>query len=894
MTENYSIRLEGTGTQDDLVIDDIATANININESAMSDFSAVVPKTPEARQYLQQTIYFEDDITSDIVWYGTLESWEESETGVETNLAGRGPLLEEKQDTAEYTFNSRFADDALEEYVNTESITDFSLVFFDRDERVKDTSPTNTGAGTTGTVENQVTLPTSETFTDWEIYVKYNEELTSSTVGVSDTSGGADESTTVTEDATEFGHTELTTTSATSAPYVYVDIPTSSAEIVHIVAIPSDSSQRYIISEEVNGDVLSGIQTLAEIAGYRFGPKDYNAIDTTGDTHIIFPIGYETAEPDWRILDANRASDYSGYANKVTVRGAADGSGGYYSVTVKDQDEIDLVGRTISRYDKRVDLSTDTECRAVAKTTLSEALQNRGESGSLTTTIPSAGADISVGAVTPVSVWNETFNDGGMVGTDALYYQKKDDATPYVITDDDVDYSGGQYQFSMTVYPDLTRTTHDVTIMSLTDEVEMLVLSPDGTITFNPPASGVSISSDAGVIDNQTTQTITVKYGGDEADATNPDTATLKVDGEVVAYQSNVSSTINTGQKLYIGNRNRVSDQISEWRVGSGTSIIGTFDSDSYDSTNGEFTNFADTPSGALNEDSTDWNYIQPAAYREGVEATANNSGTFSVPNSAETEISTGVLSVASWVKGDGAGYIVESGGTSTTDEGYNVLWTGGSVEANVSYGSTYQSTVTSSTLDFTSWHHVAVVFDNTSATIRIIVDGEVDTEVTGLDGLNGSDILSGQPVSILARDTTGTFQIDELRMWDREATLTEAGTLAELGPNYDDVLRGGLDDFHYYDGTLTTTYEEPSYIRSNAKLYYEFDDDTTPQTALDSAGTYTGTINEVDYGAVKAPPREMSYNFVDDVTAGVKFDIAGRVDTELADVRENLENVKR
>lgn len=882
MATDYSIRFEGTGTQNDLLVDDIISAEVNLTETAMSDFSASIPKDDSLRDYLQQPVVFEDDFTGETVWYGTLEQWNEGETDIAANVSGRGPLLAEKQSSTEVTYTSAFADDTLEQYVNTYGTTEFQFETSDQDVRVKDTTITNDGEGATGTFENQVQIPAyqDKQFTEWEIAVKYAEPKTSSTVGVSDTAGGADETTTLSEDEArdEWIHTGLTAAGETGTPYVYVDIDSSSNNIVHIVAFPSDSSQRYIVSEKVNGDVLSGIQSLAEIAGYRFGPLNYNNRGTSNPTHLMFPIGYETGEPEWRVLDANRATDFSGYANKVTVRGAQK-NGTYYSATVEDDEEIALINKEIEKYEKRVDLESNAECRAVAKTMLSSSVQNRGESGDLVTTIPTEKSNVPIGATTPLSVWNETFNDGGMVGPDALYFQQKDSATERVRTNS-WDDSASTYSISVNIYPHLDELNRDAYIFSNDYAPEFLVLEQDGTLRATNPA-GASTSTTIvaeEIIENRTTQTITLTLDGSSFQ--------MQVDGEIVASTSTSEGYVMDPDGQVFGNRHRDTFRDDGFRVATNGTVNLTWDEVS--ESGGVFQNYGESYSVDTTELDTNWTKLNPgsSAYREGVSTSGTSTGPrFEIAHDASLDIGTGDLSAATWFKIDSTSteyFLIEKGGFNATTEGWCLTVRNGDLFLEVSDGSTQESHTIATGLSADTWYHTGFAIDNSQSLVEGYLNGV--KELSATYGFAGTDVSNSNQSLSMLNTLTGGEQVamDETRVWLDFKQAPDFELLSSLGPVYSDVFRGGIDEIKFDNGLNGTT------------TYYPLDFDESPDTAVDTVGGFDALIYNVEYAAVSAPTREITYSFSNDVTANVKFDIQGRIDTELANVRVNVENIKQ
>lgn len=900
MATDYEIHFGGIEESAGLIVDDIISASINITETALSDFSATIPKTPEARQYVQQGVYFYNQNLNEVVWFGYLEQWEQSETDLETTISGRGPLLQDSQESVNVVIESEFAEIALDSFT-ANSTEQFEFIPRETDDRDVLEPPSNSSAVSSTTLENQLNLATSETYTEWEIFVKYDSEQPQSVVGISDTSGGADETTTITEDATEFGHTRLTTANPTANPYVYVDVD-STYDIVKIVGFPIKSPHRYIISEEIDGTVLEGIQTLSEIAGYRFSPQDYSASGIGGEERFIqFPIGYKSAAPDWRIFDANRATDYSDYFNRVVVRGEKRDDGTRASATVQDDEEIAITGVTLTRVDRRIDLETDPECLSVAKTILDNAVQNRGESGSLKTSIPTNRVDNIIGANAPIAVWSNSFFDGGLTGTDALAFgeEASTDAVPKFQSDSWRDESGF-WQIEINVFPELNKMNHETTLFSVDYETEWVTISPDGSISVTNPygaGEGTTVSAPAGTLQNQTTHSLRIEWNANS-------TFLIEVDDTVVASTTDTDGGYTVPSAgLYLGNRNRTSPRANSHRVYDDSVILLTLDEASYNSASGLFSNYAfDSSMPAATEDKSFWTHttVPSGAYREAV-STDNTGYTLRMSHADSNgrfDIGTNTLSFSCWYYVDVNGsatdnFIVNKGGVNSEGWAIDVEDTtptlylhNGTSGTNLSlnYDSSQDTTVIQETGE---WHHLTVNIDNTNGTVESFIDGErlLNTTTAILDG---SDISNTQDLLIgrLGNTTdTNEFRFDEIRLYDgRLLTQAEHETLFGTGAPYDDNFVGGVDEFIWRSGDLSRDH------------YFKFDDSETPNTAFEEieGGNFDASLQAVDYAAVQAPIREISYNFFGNAEADVKFDIAGRVDTELANVRGDVENIKR
>lgn len=876
------------------VIEDLYSGTINVNESGISDFTFTIPKTGYSRDLIQKTIYLSNaDRVDEILWQGTVETWEENETALEVTLSARGPLLRDKQEFINTTQTDIFADDALE-VATSAANEDFEIIRKDVDTRVKDTSPTNNGSNVDNiTVENQVITNTTREFTKWEVYVKYNEPLSTSTVGISDSSGGADDSSTITIDGnsdptTDFAHGGLETANPTSNPYTYIDIDATSTEIDYIVAFPTTSSQAYIFSEEFEGTKLENIQKFAEIAGYRFSPQSFNPYDTNTDRYITFPIGYEVEAPNWRILDITRSSDYTNYANQVTLRG--DNS---TEVTITDSDEVDTVGRTINRYVRRDDVTSSAQARAIARNILSNVVQNRGESGSLTTTLPESDSnsedydiDTIVGANTLIPVWGDSFKDGGSTGTNYLSFNEQS-GIPRV--ENFSWYAGSEIsRFTFDIYPELNEiSNHPRYLISLDSNNAALKIRQDGALIFDEEGTTNTIISDSGAVSNEVTQTIYVEY-----DNVNK-SIRVEVDGNFVmsgSFSNNITVDPDT---LWLGNKRRGVNEYVE--VDSGLQAHYSFDKNTYEY-DGTATSFRstvgyhllDTIDGTETEGNEfSFNPPSESAYRDSLYFETSEG--FSIQDKPEFDLGTGDASIAvSFSDIDKTGTsndnltVWQKGEAYSTNIGYSVYFDGSDLDLKlaISDGSTnsvYTLAVNGTDYTKSEWNHLVVNIDRDGSATTFINGTQVSqhdiTEWTGVDITNSNTVDVGR------RDFSDiVVSLDELRMYNKTLTENEIETLAQFTDDYRDDFVGGIDEFKWENSSGDT-------------VIWNFDDSSTPNTAI---GQYNGTIYGAEYGATYAPPREISYNIIGDVTSEVKFDISRRVDTELSQLQTDVENIKR
>jgi len=126
MTDNYDIYIGGDKTSyengDDVVkITEFESLEFNRNKSAMSDCTVTVKQNITLEQYVLDGLTVYNENANEYVFRGTLETISSSSDSVMTTLKGRGPLLSDKQETATYTAESMWGENALDDFVFTHS-----------------------------------------------------------------------------------------------------------------------------------------------------------------------------------------------------------------------------------------------------------------------------------------------------------------------------------------------------------------------------------------------------------------------------------------------------------------------------------------------------------------------------------------------------------------------------------------------------------------------------------------------------------------------------------------------------------------------------------------------------------------------------------------------------
>jgi len=345
----------------------------------------------------------------------------------------------------------------------------------------------------------------------------------------------------------------------------YPDTQTQSGETIgHHVSVveifaPDESKFSTIDDAEFNGTKFDILKSIHERGTYRFALTDYE-----NDVVESFPQNTIEEEPFWRIKQEQRKLDYSEYANKVTVQGKTKSDGTYNEATVSDQDEIDVLDRTVHKYEKNPEIVTQSEVDSRADVLLQEKINEKDESGSMDV-VPK---QIDVGYTYPVSTWSDAFRYGGRIGTNALNFRGSDGAPDYVEVNAE---SPGvevadRFTFEVLIYPrnlDEMGANDYVSIISSEDDSsnagdnDFILLYGDGSVDVGfgtPDASDpYRARSKPEVVDNEETQRLSVIFGetgeidvfidGQLKDEMNPDGFTsVDLEADVDRYNIGVDS----------------------------------------------------------------------------------------------------------------------------------------------------------------------------------------------------------------------------------------------------------------------------------------------------------------------------------------------------------------
>jgi hypothetical protein len=199
---------------------------------------------------------------------------------------------------------------------------------------------------------------------------------------------------------------------------------TARVNVARIEAFAVDPTQLVTIDDaELNGTKFEILESLCERGKFRFATTDYaNDIVQTFHEDTIKPA------PGWTITQESRQLDYTDYANSVTVHGKTQSDGTVNTATVSNQDEITVVGREVSAFEKNPDVVTQSEVDTRAERLLSEKIAAKDESGSLDVTPQ----QVVPGYTYPVSTWGEAFDYEGAIGVNSLSFDGADGAPDYV------------------------------------------------------------------------------------------------------------------------------------------------------------------------------------------------------------------------------------------------------------------------------------------------------------------------------------------------------------------------------------------------------------------------------------------------------------------------------
>jgi hypothetical protein len=306
-----------------------------------------------------------------------------------------------------------------------------------------------------------------------------------------------------------------------------VDTQSSSGETVRQefarfeIFAPDESQFFTIDSNEFTGTKFEILEELHELGKYRFTLTDY-----ANKNAESFPRETISDEPQWRIKSESRKLDYTAYANKVTVHGKTQSDGTYNSATVSDSEEINVVGRTVHKFEKNPDVVTQAEVDSRAQALLDEKTKERDESGSMDV-VPQ---DVDVGFTYPIAPWSDGFRYGGRVGKNALKFRGSDGDPDKVEWD-----SGGievytdEYTWEFLLHPqglkELADDEYMVVLSGIQSSVpqnnDFVVLYGDGSVEvgFGTAGSGTSrVRSRPGIVNDRESQRLSLVWGIEAGD----------------------------------------------------------------------------------------------------------------------------------------------------------------------------------------------------------------------------------------------------------------------------------------------------------------------------------------------------------------------------------------
>lgn len=302
-----------------------------------------------------------------------------------------------------------------------------------------------------------------------------------------------------------------------------------------------DVSKFVTIDEaEFNGTTFEILKSLHDRGSYRFTVTDYE-----NEVVESYPLGTRKDEPFWTIKSEKRKLDYTNYANKVTVQGKTKSDGTYNSATVSNQDEIDVLGRTVEKYEKNPEVVTQSEVDSRAASLLEEKVSEKDESGSMDV-VPQ---QIDVGYNYPISTWSDAFRYGGRIGTNALNFRGDDGAPDKVVFEArDWNNSTDYYTFEFLLHPRNLDEMGDDEWRGILGAYgsnatpgynDLVTLYGDGSVGvgYNDGDSldndGYRARSGPGVINNNEAQRLSVVFGLSDSDGVAIDDWEIYVDGQL-------------------------------------------------------------------------------------------------------------------------------------------------------------------------------------------------------------------------------------------------------------------------------------------------------------------------------------------------------------------------
>jgi hypothetical protein len=190
-----------------------------------------------------------------------------------------------------------------------------------------------------------------------------------------------------------------------------------------------------------------------------------------------------------------------------------------------------------------------------------------------------------------------------------------------------------------------------------------------------------------------------------------------------------------------------------------------------------------------------------------------------------------------------------------------------------------YRARTESGIIHETETQRLSIVFGPYMDTWRVYVDGQLKAQVQPENASKGFEI-----------DTDGgTFHLGV----DAKRTNPYDGGLDDVRLFYEERTQAQIEEYAYEDLMESTTAD-----LSRLPFYLRFDDRSDTTTALMDSGTAyvppDGTITGATYEASYGRLEELQYSLGADGNLSLNFDIAGRVDTELAKTRDAVRSNRR
>jgi hypothetical protein len=149
--------------------------------------------------------------------------------------------------------------------------------------------------------------------------------------------------------------------------------------------------------------------------------------------------------------------------------------------------------------------------------------------------------------------------------------------------------------------------------------------------------------------------------------------------------------------------------------------------------------------------------------------------------DSANLDIN-GSITISAWVNPSSstAGYVVSK------YTSYMIHWTSNTLQGGIWIGGTWTVLATSSTVPTNTWTHVTFTYNKSNA--YIYINGVLNasgTNTNSIDMTNHKLFIGARNATNRDRDFNGT--IDEIGIWNRALTPTEAKSLYDYGRTYDE-----------------------------------------------------------------------------------------------------------